>query len=51
MGPLGVGGLVLIATACPYCAIMLRDGVAQLGRDDLPTKDIAEIVAESLGDN
>ncbi len=40
-----------IATACPYCAIMLRDGVAQLGRDDLPTKDIAEIVAESLGDN
>ena len=38
-----------IATACPYCAIMLRDGVAQLGRgDDLPTKDIAELVAEAL---
>ncbi|HQZ46630.1 MAG TPA: (Fe-S)-binding protein, partial [Usitatibacteraceae bacterium] len=38
-----------IATACPYCAIMLRDGMAQLGRDDVPTKDIAELVAEALG--
>ncbi|MGE0357734.1 MAG: (Fe-S)-binding protein [Burkholderiales bacterium] len=37
-----------IATACPYCAIMLRDGVAQLGRDELPTRDIAELVAEAL---
>ena len=38
-----------IATACPYCAIMLRDGVAQLGRgDDIPTKDIAEFVADAL---
>jgi len=38
-----------IATACPYCAIMLRDGVAQLGRgDDIPTKDIAELVADAI---
>ena len=37
-----------IATACPYCAIMLRDGIAQLGRDDVPTKDIAELVADAL---
>ena len=38
-----------IATACPYCAIMLRDGIAQLGRgDDIPTKDIAELVAEAI---
>ena len=37
-----------IATACPYCAIMLRDGMAQLGRDDVTTKDIAELVAESI---
>ncbi len=37
-----------IAAACPFCAIMLRDGVAQLGREDLPTKDIAELVAEAL---
>jgi Fe-S oxidoreductase len=39
----------VIATACPYCAIMLRDGVAELGRDDaVQTRDIAELVAESL---
>jgi Fe-S oxidoreductase len=38
-----------IATACPYCAIMLRDGVAQLGRgEETPTRDIAELVAEAL---
>jgi Fe-S oxidoreductase/nitrate reductase gamma subunit len=38
-----------IATACPYCAIMLRDGVAQLGRgEDIPTRDIAELVADAL---
>jgi len=37
-----------IATACPYCALMLRDGVAQLGREDVPTRDIAELVAEAL---
>lgn len=39
----------VIATACPYCAIMLRDGVAELGREDsVQTRDIAELVAESL---
>jgi Fe-S oxidoreductase len=38
-----------IATACPYCAIMLRDGVAQLGHgDEVPTRDIAELVAEAI---
>jgi hypothetical protein len=28
---------------------MLRDGVAELGRgDDIPTRDIAELVAEAI---
>ena len=37
-----------IATACPYCATMLRDGVAEIGRDEIATRDIAELVAEAL---
>ncbi len=41
----------VIATACPYCAIMLRDGVAELGRgDEVPVRDLAELVAEALPD-
>jgi len=36
-----------IATACPYCAVMMADGASALGAD-LRTKDIAELVAEAL---
>ena len=39
----------VIATACPYCAVMMSDGVAAIGRgDDIATRDIAELVAESI---
>lgn len=39
----------VIATACPYCATMVKDGLAQLGRDgEIQSKDIAELVAEAL---
>jgi len=38
----------LIATACPFCMTMLEDGLAS-GESDLQDKDIAEIVAESVG--
>jgi Fe-S oxidoreductase len=39
----------VIATACPYCATMIRDGLAQLGREgEIQNKDIAELVAEAL---
>lgn len=38
-----------IATACPYCTIMITDGVAHHKKeDDIAVKDIAELVAESL---
>ena len=37
-----------IATACPYCATMLGDGVASLGNEAIATRDIAELVAEAL---
>ncbi len=40
----------VIATACPYCATMMRDGIAHLGREEsLQTRDIAELVAEAIG--
>jgi Fe-S oxidoreductase len=39
----------VIATACPYCAVMIGDGLKALGRDgEVVNKDIAELVAEAL---
>jgi Fe-S oxidoreductase len=39
----------LIATACPYCALMLDDGLKALDRaDEVATRDLAELVAEAL---
>ncbi|CAD5375006.1 putative iron-sulfur-binding oxidoreductase FadF [Rubrivivax sp. A210] len=39
----------VVATACPYCAVMMGDGLAA-ARPDVapPTRDIAELVAEAL---
>jgi Fe-S oxidoreductase len=36
-----------VATACPYCAVMIGDGLAQVN-DKVPARDIAELVAEAL---
>lgn len=39
----------VIATACPYCAVMIGDGIKALGREaEVSNKDIAELVAEAL---
>jgi Fe-S oxidoreductase len=39
----------VIATACPYCAVMMADGIAELGRDaEIETRDVAELVAAAL---
>ncbi len=39
----------VIATGCPYCAIMIADGVGALRRDpDIATRDIAELVAAAM---
>jgi Fe-S oxidoreductase len=36
----------VIATACPYCAVMIGDGLKTLGKEDaVITQDIAELVA------
>ena len=37
-----------IAVACPFCKMMLKDGVTELGIDGVQTRDVAELVAESL---
>ncbi len=43
------GSPEVIATACPYCAVMLGDGLKALGREeDVAVRDIAELVAERL---
>jgi len=37
-----------IAVACPFCFVMLDDGVKELGRDDVPVRDIAMILADGI---
>ena len=38
-----------IATACPYCAVMMADGISALDRTDtIDTRDVAELVAAAL---
>jgi Fe-S oxidoreductase/nitrate reductase gamma subunit len=38
-----------IATACPFCLIMLRDGVTDLQRTDVAVSDVAELLAQATG--
>jgi Fe-S oxidoreductase len=39
----------IIASACPYCAVMLGDGVAATGNDAaIATRDLAELVADAM---
>jgi Fe-S oxidoreductase len=41
------GGIV--ATACPFCLTMVKDGIAELGREEtLKAMDVAELVALGL---
>ncbi len=38
-----------IATACPYCAVMMADGVSALEKvGEIATRDIAELVAVAM---
>ncbi len=49
-GEMANTGVDLIGTACPYCLVMLDDGVKSLELEKPPkVADIIDIVAESLG--
>ena len=38
-----------VATACPFCKTMIRDGINETGvSENMKTKDIAQLVADSL---
>ncbi|MFC1611009.1 (Fe-S)-binding protein [Myxococcota bacterium] len=42
-------GTDCVGTACPFCLTMLKDGVADLGKDEeVKTLDLAELVAQAL---
>jgi Fe-S oxidoreductase len=42
-------GTGIIAVACPFCHTMMKDGVADTGREEtMKVRDVAELVAESL---
>ncbi len=41
-------GALECATSCPFCQLMIRDGLGDKGKEDMPVKDIAEILVESL---
>lgn len=38
-----------IATSCPFCLVMLRDGVTDLDRADVVVRDVAELLADATG--
>ena len=39
----------IVATACPYCAVMVADGISALDRTEaIAARDVAELVAAAL---
>jgi len=41
--------LSMVATACPFCAVMIKDGINETGREgQMETQDIAQMVAGAL---
>ncbi|MBU0692314.1 4Fe-4S dicluster domain-containing protein [bacterium] len=45
-----VTGAAEVGTACPFCHMMLRDGLKDLDQEAVPVKDIAEFIAQGLPD-
>ena len=47
---MAASGVDLIGTACPYCLVMLDDGVKSLELDQPPkVADVIDIVADAMG--
>ncbi|CAN5774714.1 heterodisulfide reductase-related iron-sulfur binding cluster [soil metagenome] len=40
-------GAAEIAVSCPYCYVMIDDGVKELGRDDIVVRDVAMMLDEA----
>jgi Fe-S oxidoreductase len=44
-----VSGKGTVATSCPFCLTMIKDGISETGRgESMQAKDIAELVAQAL---
>ncbi|MDX1531846.1 MAG: hypothetical protein R3362_10005, partial [Rhodothermales bacterium] len=42
----------VVGTACPFCSVMMRDGINETGRQErLQTREIAQLVADALPAN
>jgi Fe-S oxidoreductase len=41
-------GATRVAVACPFCYVMMDDGVKEKGREDLVVQDIAEMLIEAI---
>jgi Fe-S oxidoreductase len=37
-----------VAVACPFCHTMVRDGLADTGRENVKVRDVAELVADAM---
>jgi Fe-S oxidoreductase len=38
-----------IAVACPFCHLMMADGINEKSIEGVKTRDIAQLIADSLG--
>jgi Fe-S oxidoreductase len=41
-------GAEAVAIACPFCQMMIRDGLADKGKETIPVKDVAQIIVERM---
>ena len=48
-GEMAAAGTETVASACPFCLTMMRDGLGHLGKESVSAMDVAEIVAQAIG--